>query len=287
MAGVEQTYGWAGLQGTPSSRRSSRSRRCSQGHSALQTHSPSAEPWVREATKWLREDFATGWSRSMKCCSWLRGRSRPRWCQSPSPECWSQSLKIWSSKWVTVSPYVRQSCRLGPRSPGVGCSEVKPPFWLWKPKKQVRFNLNEELSSEPALPTGMTLFSSGGEAFEWYTIPTPTAGPVDTPWLDHEEDPQWNSTPTGGIRLKVQSSTLWYPSRPEGPDPVSYPCRWIQEEMLKIPNIHWWKTMMLSGKGTMFSHILNESLGEPKALPLAHWKAVAFQLPWVQQEVAG
>ena len=71
------------------------------------------------------------------------------------------------------------------------------------------------------------------------------------------------------------------------PDPVSHPHWWIQEEMLKIPHIHWWKTLMPSGKRMMFSHILCKSLSKPKTLHLAQLQAAAFQLPQAQQEAAG
>ena len=64
------------------------------------------------------------------------------------------------------------------------------------PNKQVWFNLDEEPGSEPTLPTGMTLFLSGGEAIKQYTTPTPaTMVPIDTQQPDHEERPQWSSTP--------------------------------------------------------------------------------------------
>ena len=92
------------------------------------------------------------------------------------------------------------------------------------PKKQVTFNLDEELGSEPTLPTGITLFLSEGEAVKQYTIPTPTTtGSVDTLQPDCGEVPQWSSTPTGGARPKVQSTAIQLPSRQEGLGSVSHP----------------------------------------------------------------
>ena len=44
---------------------------------------------------------------------------------------------------------------------------------------------------------------------------------------------------------------------------------------------------MPSGKRTMFSHIICNSLNKLEALGLAHWQAVAFWLPQAQQEAAG
>ena len=68
---------------------------------------------------------------------------------------------------------------------------------------------------------------------------------------------------------------------------MSHPHKWIHAEMLEIPYIPWWETLMPSGKRTMFSCVLCENLNEPKALHLAHWQAAVFQLPQAQQEAAG
>ena len=69
--------------------------------------------------------------------------------------------------------------------------------------------------------------------------------------------------------LKVWSSATKSQSRPEGPDPVSHPCRWIHVEMLKTPHIHLWKTIMPSGRRTIFSQVLHENLNKLEA-PLIH-----------------
>ena len=58
-------------------------------------------------------------------------------------------------------------------------------------------------------------------------------------------------------------------------------------EMLRIPHVHWWKTLMSCGRRTMFSCILCENLNELEALCLAHWQVVAFWLPQAQQEAVG
>ena len=75
--------------------------------------------------------------------------------------------------------------------------------------------------------------------------------------------------------------------RPEGSDLVRHPCSWIHVEMLKITHRYWWKTLMPCGWMTVFSHVLCESLSKSKALHLACWQTVAFQLPLDQQETAG
>ena len=116
------------LQGELSLTRTSMSRRCSQGHSALQTWS-----WVREAAKQPREDSPTEWSGSWKWHSQLRGRSRSMWHQSPSPECQRQSLSSSPSPLGMVIPasdcvsiWETWSYRPGLRSPGVGHGKVGP-----------------------------------------------------------------------------------------------------------------------------------------------------------------
>ena len=138
------------------------------------------------------------------------------------------------------------------------------------------------------MPTGVTLFLSGGETIKQYTTLTPTTtGPIDSPQPDHEEGPQRSSSPTRGARPKVWSSANQPWPRQEGPDLVIHPCRWIHAERPKIPHRPWWKTLMPCGWMTMFSCILGKSLNEPEALCLSHWQVAAFWLPWVQQEVAG
>ena len=251
----------------------------------MQTHSPSVEPWAREAAKWPREDCPTGGSQSWKSCSQSRDRRMSRKHQCPLPECWRQCSSSSPSP-SRSGPPSEQLClhiwdlKLQARIQESRSRAWQTPTWLKKtPRRQVKFNLNEELGGEPTLPTGVTLFLSGGEGVEQYT--------TLTLWPDHEEGPQWSSIPTRGVRPKVQLSAIWSPLRPEGPDPVSHHHRWIQAEMLKIPHIPWWKTLMPSGKITMFSHILCENLNKPKALCLACWQAAAFWLPWAQQETAG
>ena len=275
--------------------RPSTSRRCSWGHSALQTHSPSVEPWAKKATKFPREDSPTGQFESWKWHYQLRSRSRLRWHQNPLPECWRQSSTSFPSsprsgppsKWLCLH---MQDLKLQTRT-----QEFRSRVWQGRapaladenPKKEPRFNINKVLGGEPTFPTCVTLYLSGGETIEWYTDLTPTTTwPIDTLWPDHEEGPQWSSTPTGGARPKVWSYATQFPLRPEGPDPVSHPCRWNHAEMLKIPHIPWWKTLMPSGKRTMFSYVLCKSLNKLEALHLAHWQAVAFWLPQAQQEAA-
>ena len=90
-------------------------------------------------------------------------------------------------------------------------------------------------------------------------------------------------------KSQVQGLVIHYqiPIKARGTISSEPPLQVDPEEMLKIPQILWWKTPMPSGKSTMFSHILCESLSKPKALHLAHWQAAVFQLHEAQQEAAG
>ena len=162
-----------------------------------------------------------------------------------------QALKLQAKTWESRSRAQQSSA---------------PPLAEENPKRQVRFNLDEELGGEPILPTSMTLFCLGKKLLS--NILTLHCGLT------------MKKAPNKGTRPKVWSSAIWSLLRPERPDPVSHPHRWIQADMLKIPYIPWWKTLMSSGERTMFSGILHESLSKPEALCLACWQAVAFWLPW-------
>ena len=114
--------------------------------------------------------------------------------------------------------------------------QSRSPILVEEKLKKVRFNIHNELGSEPTLPPGVTLFLAKGETIEQPNTSTSTTmGPMDTPWPIPREDPQWSFIPTGGARPRVltQPSAAWSRPRPEGPDPVSHPCRWIQAEMMK------------------------------------------------------
>ena len=203
--------------------RTSRSRRYSWGCSTSWTQSSSGGPQVREAAKWPREDSLPKWSGFQRQCSQLRGRSRSRWCQSPSPKHWRQSSSSSPSPQGLVIPasgcvssWETWSYRTGPRGPEVGYSKVRSHPVKESPKKQVQFDLNEELGGKPTMSTGMTLFLSEGEAIKQHTAPISTkTGPVDALWSDHEEGPQQSFTPTRGTRPIVWSSTSQPQLKPE------------------------------------------------------------------------
>ena len=216
MRELRQELNWhmprAGLQGTPGLAGPSRSRRCSHDCSTLQTHSPSVEPRGREGDKWPREDSPTGWSWSWMWCSQSRSRSRSRWCQSPSPWHWGQSQSPSPSP-LRSSPAGKQLClhmrglKLQSRTQG-SRSRTQQSRALTpaeeKPKKQVRFSIDDELGSEPMLPSSVTLFLAEGETVEHSdALISTTTEPRDSPQPTLREGLQWSSTPTVGPRPKV------------------------------------------------------------------------------------
>ena len=287
----------AGLQSAPSLMGPSRGRRHSQGHSASWTHSPSTKPLAREAAKWLIEYSPTGWYGSWKQQSQLRGRSRSGGAKVPQQNTKGkpyhhplvpQDLVFQESNYVSIcEPW---NYRPGPRCPGVGHTKAEHLVQL-KRNPQSRSDLMSMKSWAVNLHCPQAWLSSwlGGETAEWYTTLTPTTiGPIDTLWPNHEKAPQQSSNPTGRARPKIPAwpSIAQSQSRPEEPDPVSHPHRWVHVEMLKISHIPWWKTLMPSGKMAMFSCILHESHNEPEAPCLAHWEAMIFHLPLAQQEAA-
>ena len=116
-----------------------------------------------------------------------------------------------------------------------------------------------------------------------------TRGPTDSTQPTFREGPQWKSTPTGGSWPKVPAlpSTAQSWPRPEEPDPVSSPCRWIHAKMIKITHCPWWKELKASSRMVMHSDIISEDLMKPQALHWACWQAAAFWLPLAQQEASG
>ena len=128
----------ASLWGAPNLMRPLRSRRCSWGHSASWTCSPSAEPWAREAAKQPREDSSMRWFGLQKWHSWSRHRSGSRQCQSPHQSAEGDPphhLPVLQGLVLQVSGCVFSVCktwsyRPGLRSPEVGYGKVGHLPWL-------------------------------------------------------------------------------------------------------------------------------------------------------------
>ena len=104
-------------------------------------------------------------------------------------------------------------------------TEGKPPR-----KKQVRFDVDEELGDDPTLSLCLTFFLEEGMAKEWDDAHSPsTPMPVDSQWLTPSKVPQCHPTYTGGVwpQVPAKPSTGWSYSQPqsrpkEGPDPVNH-----------------------------------------------------------------
>ena len=68
----------------------------------------------------------------------------------------------------------------------------------WR-KKQVRFDVDEELGDDPTLPLGLTLLLEESMAEEWDDAPSSlTPMPMDSPQLPPSQDPQHCPAYTGG-----------------------------------------------------------------------------------------
>ena len=128
-----------------------------------------------------------------------------------------------------------------------------------KPKKQVTFNIDKELGGEPTLPTGMTLFLSGGEPLNDILLspllqqglfvhcglttkktPNEVPPPLDEPGLKSQPghplpDPHWGQmdqiqwvTPRGGSMPRCWGFSMSPGGRPQLPmagwwcSPTSY-----------------------------------------------------------------
>ena len=65
------------------------------------------------------------------------------------------------------APMHTKGCPPPPQEP---VEECLPKDWM---KKQVRFNVDEDLGNDPPLPMDLTTFPAGGTAEEWDNAPSP------------------------------------------------------------------------------------------------------------------
>ena len=124
------------------------------------------------------------------------------------------------------------SYRPGPGSPGVGCGKVEPPPWL---KKTPRSRSNSTSVKSWAVNLHCPQVWGRSHQADIPLLPLLQQGLLIHCGLTVKKAPQWSSTPTRGARPKVQSSVAQSWLRPEGPDQMSHPCRWINAEILKTP----------------------------------------------------
>ena len=282
----------AGLQGEPVLARSTAEcRRCSCNHSASWACSPSARPQVAESTKWSREDPSAGWSVLRRWYSCSRGRDSPSQHQPPSL---APNDPAWL-KGSSATPWKISTYKWDPVDPGSGSSEIMPPTPTeekpWR-KKQVRFDVDEELGNDHTLPEGLTLFLAEGMAEKWDDASSPYSPlSMDFPWLPPSEDPQCSLTYAGGARPNIPTKPFtgqsWSQpqSRPkEALDQVNHPSTWIHAKMERPGHPHWWDKIKVSRRVSMGSWIIREGLSNSKALHYAQWQTVALSLPLAQHK---
>ena len=119
----------------------------------------------------------------------------PIWCQSPSP---SPPQSLPADEWCSCSMeqlhLYQRLCKSGSRA-----QQGDPPLKRPQRRTQVRFDVSEELSNEPTLPTDLTCFLVEGEGPEQDNTPSsPTPEPRDPPQPTHSQ-----AAYTGGVRPKV------------------------------------------------------------------------------------
>ena len=157
----------------------------------------------------------------------------PIWHQSPSPSP-PQSLpanKCLSCSMEQLHLYKRL-CKSRSRVQQGGIPIEERPR-----RKQVQFDVGEELGDEPMLPMDLTCFLAVGKGPEQDNAPSsPTPELGDLPQPDHSQP-----TYTGGARPKVpnRSSADWLQPRSksrcrEEPDPVNYPTGRLQQKCLGL-----------------------------------------------------
>ena len=196
-----------------------------------------------EEAKLLKEDTPVGQSKLRRHpCS--IGRDSLRWHQNPSPHflsrCQSPSPSLPQSHPVAEQlSHSMKNLNLYTR-PQKSRSSVHwsdAPTSARKPKKQVRFEVEGDLSCDPTLPPGLAIFLVEGFSEEW-----DAPGPVPEESLQPppSEGPQWHPIHTGGARPKAlahpsaHQSQSWPQLKPEEPDPVNHTHKSIHAKMEKM-----------------------------------------------------
>ena len=252
-----------------------------------------------ESAKWPREEPSTGQSGSRRQCSHSRGRYRSRQCQSPSPQCPSQCQS--PSPRPPQSHPANEQLTHSLDDLNLQLRSHKSQSRVWhddaptpteekqQRKKQVSFDMDEELGDDPTLPPGLTLFLAEGTVKEWDDTPSSsTPMPLDSPWLVPSKGPQSHPTYTGepGWRSLPNPPLLnWDANQGQKRD-------WI---WWTIPaNGSWWRwppSLVERDQSQLRvflgEHIMRECHTNAEAQHYAQWQVVAFSLPFTQQEAFG
>ena len=198
---------------------------------------------------------------------------------------------LWMSS--SATPLRISICAQDHKYPGVGHREVNAPSHTkechphepmeesapkdWK-KKQVRFEVGEDLGSDPTLPTELTTFLVGCTArvrrcspplYSLVCWSPMAASQQGSPALSHPKGrgcPKVPQPPTA----QSQTQTLLKVTL----DLVDHPNHWILEKMDMVGvHPHWWKEIRARKKSTMGigprRHIKWENFSEPEALHYA------------------
>ena len=243
-------------------------------------------------------EWQNGWSKLRKRWTHSRGQSGLRQCQSPSPSCPSQHQSPSPSPPLFCPAderlhYSMENLKLQPRS-----QESKSrtrwcdasPQREEKPRKQVQFEVDEELGNEPNLPSDSTLFLAEVQPQSEVTLPVYLLSCPPT------KSPQHSCALTGGAWPKVlavmphgqsHSQSQMRPEE-ERPDPVNYPHWWIADEMSwsSNPNPHWWREIKACGGTSLGAHIVFMGHNDPAAQHFALQQVATFRLPVAKQEAS-
>ena len=232
----------ASLQGTPSLRRPSRSRKMYPGRlsfaNSLTIYGTPSEGGHQTAKRRL----STEQPRSQKQCSWLRGRSRWRWHQaltrtltSSLPSSPSPPRSSPPGEWLCLHMW---DLKLQTRTweSGVGYSKVEAPPQLMKAQGESNATLMKNwVVNLHWLQAWLSSCLGERPLSDIPSLPLLQKDLLIHHSLAMKKAPSGVPPPTGGARPKVWSSATYPQLRPQGPDLVSHPCRWIHAEMLKIP----------------------------------------------------
>ena len=149
-------------------------------------------------------------------------------------------------------------------------------------KKQVRFNMDEDLGENPTLPMDLTTFLKEGTAKEQDNAPSPSVPLTVDPWqLPHNDGQQCHPTYMGGASPKVPvipSATAWSGSKawlraawPSGPP-------WLMDQGRDGQGRRspcWWKEIRAIKKYTLESalkrYTIESDLSKPEALYFSQW----------------
>ena len=156
-------------------------------------------------------------------------------------------------------------------------------------KKQLSFNLDDDLGDDLSLPMDLSTFLEGAWLKSWITPTSSVPMNMDPLQLHHDNDHQYPPIHKGRARLKatVKPSATAQPqtkSQLRGiPDLVDHSNTWIWAQRdRKGDNPCWWKEIRAFHRS-----LVMPTLSKPEALLLSSWQTMAFRLHLSQHEASG